>query len=62
MARGGARKGAGRPKNQEKKVTVSFWVSERTRSRLRELRANGYDTSVGLETVVEEWYKDLCSE
>ena len=59
MTRGGARKGAGRPVNDTRRVTVSFWVSTATQDRLRALRAHGYNTSLILEEAVEGWYEDM---
>ena len=60
MARGGARKGAGRPKGERQGVAVSFWVTKDTQARLRELRAHGYNTPLLLEEAVEGWYEDMC--
>lgn len=62
MGRGGARKGAGRPRSGRQGTSVSFWVSKETKERLRALRAEGYDTSLGLETAVGEWYRELHGE
>lgn len=62
MARGGARKGAGRPKGERQGVSVSFWVSKETKERLSTLRAHGYNTALILEEAVEGWYEDMREE
>ena len=62
MARGGARKGAGRPKGERQGVAVSFWVSKETQARLRELRERGFNTVKALESCVYVWHKAIVED
>lgn len=53
--RGGARPGSGRKAAKEKKVTISFRVTEETRDKIQKLRETGYNVNRGLERAVSEW-------
>ncbi len=44
------------------RVRVSFRVPALTRAKLRALRRQGYDLSLGLESAVDGWFHDLYEE
>lgn len=56
---GQAKKGRGLP---GRGTWVSFRVSDQTKKRLDALQKQGYDISLGLETAVAEWCRDLLME